>query len=223
MNDNWRTGSLLSIFTLVMMLPYLFRRTEGFKSIHPQLLGLHRLAAKKAPSTRPTAANLHSTNARTTKSIIAATLRAAVVGSALGLTKANAVRAAGTAASPILDHTNIGSSIPLFPDMDLTATDFRTADIVKQSTDLRRYQALLLPNKLRVLLVSDKSSNRGAAALDVHVGSFSDPSDIPGLAHFAEHMCFLGTKKYPDESDFRCASMILYHHAPVAVIVTNRF
>lgn len=202
--NKWRTGSIHSVIILFMMLPYLCRRTEGFKSIQPQLLGLERLAAaRKAPSTRPTAANLHSTNARTTKSIITATLRAAVVGSALGLTRANVVRAAGTFATPIVDQTSIEISNPLFPDMDLTEADFRTAKIVKKPTDMRQYQALLLPNKLRVLLVSDKSSNRGAAALDVHVGSFSDPTDIPGLAHFAEHMCFLGTKKYPDESDFR--------------------
>jgi hypothetical protein len=27
------------------------------------------------------------------------------------------------------------------------------------------------------------------------LGSMSDPDDIPGLAHFCEHMAFLGTKK----------------------------
>ncbi len=27
------------------------------------------------------------------------------------------------------------------------------------------------------------------------IGSMSDPDDIPGLAHFCEHMAFLGTKK----------------------------
>ncbi|XP_033115236.1 nardilysin-like, partial [Anneissia japonica] len=41
-----------------------------------------------------------------------------------------------------------------------------------------------------------------AAALSVGVGSFSDPSDIPGLAHFLEHMVFMGSSKYPDENSF---------------------
>jgi insulysin len=29
-----------------------------------------------------------------------------------------------------------------------------------------------------------------------------DPTDLPGLAHFCEHMLFMGTEKYPDESDY---------------------
>uniref|UniRef100_A0A3P8T1W3 Nardilysin convertase n=1 Tax=Amphiprion percula TaxID=161767 RepID=A0A3P8T1W3_AMPPE len=40
------------------------------------------------------------------------------------------------------------------------------------------------------------------AALCVGVGSFSDPSDLPGLAHFLEHMVFLGSEKYPSENGF---------------------
>ena len=28
-------------------------------------------------------------------------------------------------------------------------------------------------------------------------GSMSEPSELPGLAHFCEHMLFLGTKKFP--------------------------
>ena len=28
-----------------------------------------------------------------------------------------------------------------------------------------------------------------------HIGYLSDPDDIPGMAHFCEHMLFLGTEK----------------------------
>ena len=38
---------------------------------------------------------------------------------------------------------------------------------------------------------------------DVGVGHFSDPEEIPGLAHFCEHMLFLGTEKYPDEGSYQ--------------------
>jgi len=41
-----------------------------------------------------------------------------------------------------------------------------------------------------------------AAGLCVYMGSFSDPEDIPGLAHFLEHMVFMGSKKFPEENSF---------------------
>ena len=41
-----------------------------------------------------------------------------------------------------------------------------------------------------------------AAALCIGMGSFSDPEDLPGLAHFLEHMVFMGSKKYPNENSF---------------------
>mmetsp|Transcript_42761 Transcript_42761/g.50120 ORF Transcript_42761/g.50120 Transcript_42761/m.50120 type:complete len:87 (+) Transcript_42761:145-405(+) len=33
--------------------------------------------------------------------------------------------------------------------------------------------------------------------MDVGVGAALDPKDTPGLAHFLEHMLFMGTEKYP--------------------------
>lgn len=74
--------------------------------------------------------------------------------------------------------------------------------VVKVPSDDRQYKAITLSNGLRVLLISDKHARRAAAAMDVHVGSFSDPDDVPGLAHFCEHMLFLGTEKYPSEEEY---------------------
>ncbi|CAM9705052.1 unnamed protein product, partial [Hapterophycus canaliculatus] len=54
----------------------------------------------------------------------------------------------------------------------------------------------------KVLLISDPETKTSAAAMDVHVGHFSDPDDLPGLAHFCEHLLFLGTDKYPDETRY---------------------
>ena len=41
-------------------------------------------------------------------------------------------------------------------------------------------------------MVSDETTDKSAAALDVHIGHMSDPTNLPGLAHFCEHMLFLG-------------------------------
>ena len=69
----------------------------------------------------------------------------------------------------------------------------------KSAMDDRTYQVLCLDNQLRVLLISDPDSNISAAAMDVAVGSFSDRPEVQGLAHFCEHMLFLGTQKYSNE------------------------
>ena len=36
-----------------------------------------------------------------------------------------------------------------------------------------------------------------AAAMCVNAGSYHEPQHIGGLAHFCEHMLFMGSKKYP--------------------------
>ena len=40
----------------------------------------------------------------------------------------------------------------------------------------------------QVMLVSDPTTDMSAAALDVHIGYMVDDQDLPGLAHFCEHM-----------------------------------
>ncbi|XP_060579124.1 insulin-degrading enzyme-like, partial [Ruditapes philippinarum] len=81
----------------------------------------------------------------------------------------------------------------------------RTLDdktIVKSAGDDRLYRALELNNGMRILLISDKQTDKSSAAMDVYAGHMKDPKDIPGLAHFCEHMLFLGTKKYPEENEY---------------------
>ncbi|GMH75611.1 hypothetical protein TL16_g06818, partial [Triparma laevis f. inornata] len=58
-------------------------------------------------------------------------------------------------------------------------------------------------NGLTLLLTSYPSSPKSSAALNVQVGAGADPSSIPGLAHFCEHMVFLGSKDYPEENAYK--------------------
>ncbi|ULT86921.1 hypothetical protein L3Y34_006572 [Caenorhabditis briggsae] len=75
-------------------------------------------------------------------------------------------------------------------------------NIVKGAQDVREYRGLELTNGLRILLVSDPTTDQSAVALDVKVGSFMDPWEIPGLAHLCDHMLFMGTAKYPSENEY---------------------
>lgn len=78
------------------------------------------------------------------------------------------------------------------------------AAIEKPLLDDRHYRLLKLnSNNLHVLVINDASTDRSAASLDVNVGSFADRKyTVPGLAHFCEHLLFMGTAKYPEENEY---------------------
>lgn len=78
-----------------------------------------------------------------------------------------------------------------------------SVEVKKGSLDKRIYHYQVLDNRLPALLISDPEADRAAAALDVNVGSYDDPFDREGLAHFLEHMLFLGTKKYPEADEYQ--------------------
>jgi insulysin len=69
-------------------------------------------------------------------------------------------------------------------------------------TDTAVFHRFVLENGLRVLVVSDRKFNKSGAALVVHTGQVDDPPDREGMAHFLEHMLFLGTEKYPEVSEY---------------------
>ncbi|MEP5567052.1 MAG: insulinase family protein [Halioglobus sp.] len=73
---------------------------------------------------------------------------------------------------------------------------------VQSPNDEREYRLLTLDNQMEVLLVSDPDTPKAAASLDVYVGSGDNPEGRGGLAHFLEHMLFLGTDKYPDAAEY---------------------
>ncbi len=60
-------------------------------------------------------------------------------------------------------------------------------------------QHLTLSNGLRVRLCHAPHLKRCAAAVQVQAGSHDAPAAYPGLAHFLEHLFFLGTARFPVE------------------------
>jgi secreted Zn-dependent insulinase-like peptidase len=75
--------------------------------------------------------------------------------------------------------------------------------VIKSPHDPRSYETLVLDNGLKVVLISDPATDKAAASLDVNIGSGSDPQGREGLAHFLEHMLFLGTEKFPDAAEYK--------------------
>lgn len=75
-------------------------------------------------------------------------------------------------------------------------------EVIKSPSDNRIYKAIKLENELECLIIRDVDALKSSAALSMGVGSFKDPINAQGLAHYLEHMLFMGTAKYPDENEY---------------------
>lgn len=72
----------------------------------------------------------------------------------------------------------------------------------KPDTHAREYSFLQLDNGLKAIIGSDPACDKAGAGLCVNVGMCHERKDLPGLAHFLEHMLFTGTTKYPKEGEY---------------------
>ncbi len=97
---------------------------------------------------------------------------------------------------------------------DQAETQVLTPSLIKRKT-----MKLRLDNGLEAYLVSDPDVNRSGAALSVAVGSWNDPKERQGMAHFIEHMLFLGNSKYPEESGF--TSFVKEHNGKRNAFTSN--
>lgn len=91
--------------------------------------------------------------------------------------------------------------------------------VLTPSLAQRKTQKLRLKNGLEVYLVSDPKVDLSGAMISVKAGSWEDPADLPGLAHFLEHMLFMGTLKYPNESEYD--QFITEHGGQTNAFTTN--
>ncbi|KAJ2659332.1 metalloprotease [Coemansia sp. RSA 1200] len=75
-----------------------------------------------------------------------------------------------------------------------------TGPMEQSPNDHRQHRLIRLPNGMTVLCTNDPQAETAAASLRVNVGSMSEPSSFPGIAHLLEHMLYLGSAKYPVDS-----------------------
>ncbi len=80
--------------------------------------------------------------------------------------------------------------------------DLATLPLLNPALNERQTEKLVLANGLEVYLVSDPGVEQSAAGLAVEAGSWKDPKEYPGLAHFLEHMLFMGNEAYPKEFEY---------------------
>ncbi len=80
--------------------------------------------------------------------------------------------------------------------------DLATIPVLTPSLAERQIAKIRLDNNLEAYLISDPATALSAAALSVETGSWHDPAAYPGMAHFLEHMLFLGTEAYPRENAY---------------------
>lgn len=73
-------------------------------------------------------------------------------------------------------------------------------DVIVPRLDGRAYRLVRLPSGVVAMLVSDADADEAGAAVCVRAGFFDDTRQ--GIAHFHEHMLFLGTEKYPREDEY---------------------
>ena len=66
--------------------------------------------------------------------------------------------------------------------------------------DTREIRGLILPNKIKMILISDPTIKISSCAVGVGAGFFQD--EFAGTAHFLEHLLFMGSKKYPDNAAY---------------------
>lgn len=69
--------------------------------------------------------------------------------------------------------------------------------------ETRTFKSFQLKNGLEVLIIQDQSAKELAVSLNVDTGLLSDPPQYRGLAHYLEHVLFLGSDKYPTPEEYR--------------------
>lgn len=98
--------------------------------------------------------------------------------------------------APSLAHLD-ATRLPLGYEKAEQGAQFATflPSIEQSPNDDRSYRLIRLDNGIECMLVSDPTTDKSAAGISVRVGHLSDPENAQGMAHFCEHLLFMGTEK----------------------------
>lgn len=90
--------------------------------------------------------------------------------------------------------------------MTSTSNQNQTSKVIqnfmKGESDPLLYRIVKLSNGITGLLIQDEETSKSSVAAVMHIGSLRDFEDFQGVAHFLEHMLFMGSEKYPDHEHF---------------------
>jgi len=75
-------------------------------------------------------------------------------------------------------------------------------DITKPQFDLRNYIGGKLDNNIKYIIINDITLDKTYITVNIRAGSYNETKGYDGLAHFLEHMLFMGSEKYPKENSF---------------------
>ncbi|KAI5957371.1 AXL1 [Candida jiufengensis] len=87
--------------------------------------------------------------------------------------------------------------------MDFFSVTELQSTFKKPLSDISKsYKLIKLNNGLKTFLISDPNCSSTSSSICCGSGSFQDPKDLPGMAHFVEHMLFMGTSEFPSPNEF---------------------
>lgn len=91
-------------------------------------------------------------------------------------------------------------------------------DIYCSKNDEKEYRTFTLSNGLQVFMVGNSGTEQSSACITVGAGHTDNYPDKLGIAHFLEHMLFLGTEKYPKENAY---SNFIQHNGGICNAYTS--
>lgn len=78
--------------------------------------------------------------------------------------------------------------------------DFQYFEINKNNNDDRDIKGIILENGIKMILISDKKISKSCCSVGIGIGSLHDTYE--GIAHFLEHLLFMGSEKFKNQNDY---------------------